>query len=324
MSEIEKAPDVAALTVELLGAYLANNTVPSEELAGLIRSTRAALTEDVAPVEPEAEAPTFTPAVSVRKSLASPDHLISLIDGKPYKILKRHLTTHGLTPDTYRERYGLPASYPMVAPTFAALRRSIAETIGLGNRKKSDATPAVEATSASQNSSIPKPAAASAVSEGKTQTAKKVPAKASGRKAKLASNADVALANTVDAAAPVPVSKLAQPDAVSATIDRPVVGKVGAKPATMSVSAKVKKQPVKRMARAPKSTQELDAPNATLETVAKDATEVTPAVVKKPKARGKLVLFGKDSPKQQAPSSPAGSDSNETKGRWKRPGAGAD
>lgn len=133
MSEVENQTDVAALTVQLLSAYLANNTVPSDDLAALIRSTRAALTETEAePVEDEA--PTHTPAVSVRKSLASPDHIISLIDGKPYKVLKRHLATHGLTPTTYRERYNLPASYPMVAPSFAAHRRAIAEKIGLGRK----------------------------------------------------------------------------------------------------------------------------------------------------------------------------------------------
>ncbi|MFT4055318.1 MAG: MucR family transcriptional regulator [Novosphingobium sp.] len=136
MPDTEKTTDIAALTVQLLSAYLANNTVASEDLSGLIRSTKAALTDDAA-VEPVTEeAPTYTPAVSVRKSQASSEHLLSLIDGKPYKTLKRHLASHGLTPEAYRERYNLPASYPMVALDFTAKRRAIAEKIGLGSRKQ--------------------------------------------------------------------------------------------------------------------------------------------------------------------------------------------
>lgn len=134
MTETDATPDVAALTVQLLSAYLSNNTVASDDLAELIRTTRAALTEDAAePAPPEAE--TFQPAVSVRKSLAASSHIISLIDGKPYKTLKRHLAANGLTPDTYRSRYNLPATYPMVAPDYAAHRRAVAQKIGLGSRK---------------------------------------------------------------------------------------------------------------------------------------------------------------------------------------------
>jgi predicted transcriptional regulator len=135
MSENEKSSDVTALTVQLLSAYLANNTVASEDLAGLIRSTREALTAEPEIPANEAEDQEYTPAVSVRKSLSSPEHIISLIDGRPYKTLKRHLAGHGLTPDSYRARYNLPASYPMVAPSFAAKRREIAEKIGLGSRR---------------------------------------------------------------------------------------------------------------------------------------------------------------------------------------------
>jgi predicted transcriptional regulator len=143
MPEAEPTSDVAALTVQLLSAYLANNTVPSEELAGLIRSTRDALTQEAETLGQE-EPETFTPAISVRKSLASPDHIISLIDGKPYKTLKRHLMGHGLTPESYRSRYNLPANYPMVAPAYAEHRRDIARKAGLGSKR-----PAVEATTAS-------------------------------------------------------------------------------------------------------------------------------------------------------------------------------
>jgi predicted transcriptional regulator len=135
MPETDPTSDVAALTVQLLSAYLANNTVASDDLADLIRTTRAALTEEETAAEPVAEPETFTPAVSVRKSLASSSHIISLIDGKAYKTLKRHLSSHGLTPETYRSRYNLPATYPMVAPDYAAHRRAVAQKIGLGSRK---------------------------------------------------------------------------------------------------------------------------------------------------------------------------------------------
>lgn len=74
------------------------------------------------------------PAVSVRKSLASRDHIISLIDGKPYKTLTRHLSRHGLTPADYRERYGLKPDYPMTAPAYSEARRAMAKKIGLGRK----------------------------------------------------------------------------------------------------------------------------------------------------------------------------------------------
>jgi predicted transcriptional regulator len=136
MPDTESRSDVTALTVQLLSAYLANNTVASDDLANLIRTTRSALTEDVNPAPAEPAQETYVPAVTARKSLASPEHVLSLIDGKPYKTLKRHLARHGLTPDSYRERYKLPSSYPMVAPSFAAKRREIAQKIGLGVRSK--------------------------------------------------------------------------------------------------------------------------------------------------------------------------------------------
>lgn len=85
----------------------------------------------------------FTPAVSVRKSTASRDHIISMIDGKPYRTLRRHLSTHGLTPEQYRERYGLKSDYPMVAPNYSEARRSMAKRLGLGRKPKSaDQAPA--------------------------------------------------------------------------------------------------------------------------------------------------------------------------------------
>jgi len=78
----------------------------------------------------------FTPAVSVRKSLASKDHIISMIDGKPYKTLRRHLSANGLTPEEYRARYNLKADYPMVAENYSTSRREMAKKIGLGRKRR--------------------------------------------------------------------------------------------------------------------------------------------------------------------------------------------
>ncbi len=178
MADTEQS-DVTALTVQLLSAYLGNNTVAPAELAELIRSTRTVLSEPQA--QPDAEpADVPTPAVSVRKSLANPEHLISLIDGKPYKTLKRHLTRHGLTPETYRNRYNLPPGYPMVAPAFAEKRRAIAEAIGLGRRPKRDKAETSKAAPAPAEASAPgntsRKADASAQSSNQSSAAQAEPA----------------------------------------------------------------------------------------------------------------------------------------------------
>ena len=137
-------PDFTAMTVQLLSAYFANNQVPASDIPGIIETTRTALERKTAteiPAEPE-----HVPAVSVRKSLASRDHIISLIDGKPYKSLKRHIGRHGLTPAEYRERYNLAKDYPMVAPGYSEQRREVAQRLGLGRKKveASDVTVAPE------------------------------------------------------------------------------------------------------------------------------------------------------------------------------------
>jgi predicted transcriptional regulator len=128
------------LATELTIAWLGNpNTrVTNEEVpAFLARMHEAVLSlsngssTDASSAEPHAE---YTPATTVRRSLASRDHIISMIDGKPYKTLRRHLAGHGLTPEQYRERYNLKPDYPMVAPSYSEARRSMAKTIGLGRK----------------------------------------------------------------------------------------------------------------------------------------------------------------------------------------------
>ena len=127
------------LATELTIAWLGNpNTrISADEVPAFLRrmhETVSGLT--AAPVETPAGEPQqeYSPAVSVRKSLASKDHIISMIDGKPYKTLRRHLATHGLTPEQYRERYNLRPDYPMVAENYSESRRAMAKQIGLGRK----------------------------------------------------------------------------------------------------------------------------------------------------------------------------------------------
>ena len=125
--------DLISLTSEIVSAFVANNAIKSDDVAGLIRETHGALAALGNRPVPETPAePAFVPAVTVRKSLASRDHILSLIDGKPYKVLTRHLKHHGLTGAQYRARFNLPKSYPLVAPNFSEARRALAMKIGLG------------------------------------------------------------------------------------------------------------------------------------------------------------------------------------------------
>jgi predicted transcriptional regulator len=127
------------LATELTIAWLSNpNTaVTADEVSGVLAKMHAAVTSLASPqtsaAEPE-QAEVFVPAITARKSLASKDHIISLIDGKPYKALKRHLSGHGLTPEQYRERYNLKADYPMVSENYSQARRDMAKKIGLGRK----------------------------------------------------------------------------------------------------------------------------------------------------------------------------------------------
>ena len=127
------------LATELTIAWLGNpNTRSSADdvpaFLGKMHDTVATLLGGEAPGQPSEPAAEYTPAVSARKSLASKDHIISMIDGKPYKTLRRHLATKGLTPAEYRERYGLRVDYPMVAENYSESRRAMAKQIGLGRK----------------------------------------------------------------------------------------------------------------------------------------------------------------------------------------------
>lgn len=135
--------DVIALTADIVSAYVSNNSVPMPELATLLSRVHEALTglgQAGAPVEPDTRK--ITPG-QIRKSI-TPDALISFIDGKPYKTLKRHLSGHGLTIEAYRERFGLPRDYPATAANYSAMRAEFARTAGLGHKRRKPAEHASE------------------------------------------------------------------------------------------------------------------------------------------------------------------------------------
>jgi predicted transcriptional regulator len=116
----------------VVAAFVSNNPLPKGELPALFRTihdTLARLSGEVENTAPNEEPK--HPAVSIRKSI-TPEYLICLEDGKKFKSLKRHLGTHGLTPDQYRAKWKLPADYPVVAPNYAATRSALAKAIGLG------------------------------------------------------------------------------------------------------------------------------------------------------------------------------------------------
>ena len=123
------------LTADVVAAYVSNNPVPAGDLPNLIAEIHAALGR----VGGAAEAPIADkqkPAVNPKRSVHD-DYIVCLEDGKRFKSLKRHLMTHyGLTPDQYREKWGLDANYPMVAPTYAAARSQLAKKMGLGRKRK--------------------------------------------------------------------------------------------------------------------------------------------------------------------------------------------
>jgi predicted transcriptional regulator len=150
------------LATELTIAWLSNpNTrAGADEVPSFLARMHDAVAGLTTPAaQPEASTNVeHTPAVSARKSLASKDHIISMIDGKPYKTLRRHLSTHGLTPDEYRARYNLRPDYPMVAETYSEARRDMAKKIGLGRKPSAGTeTPPAETSSSEQAASATPP-----------------------------------------------------------------------------------------------------------------------------------------------------------------------
>jgi predicted transcriptional regulator len=127
----ESSDQVLGLTAQIVSAHVRHNTVPSEALPALIQEVYKTLVNiDKGPVQ--AEKP--TPAIPVKQSVRH-DRIVCLEDGKSFSMLKRHLMTdHKLTPQQYREKWGLPRDYPMVAPAYAQTRSALAKKIGLGRK----------------------------------------------------------------------------------------------------------------------------------------------------------------------------------------------
>ena len=135
MAELESAEDtLLTLTADIVAAHVSNNSVAVNDLPNLIQNVHSALSgisnNGAAPeAKPE-------PKVSIRSSV-KPDYIVCLEDGKKLKMLKRHLATHySMTPDQYRQKWGLSADYPMVAPNYAEQRRTLAKSIGLGTKRR--------------------------------------------------------------------------------------------------------------------------------------------------------------------------------------------
>jgi len=124
-----------ALTANIVSAYVSNNPVPSTEIPALIGQVHSAL-KRVSGGQVTTSAEPLKPAIPVKRSITS-DYLICLEDGKKFKSLKRHLRTqYKMTPEQYREKWGLPPDYPMVAPNYAAARSQLAKQMGLGQQRR--------------------------------------------------------------------------------------------------------------------------------------------------------------------------------------------
>jgi predicted transcriptional regulator len=135
MSENPKSGDFIELTADIVSAYVSNNTVAAGDIPSLINQVHAALVR-VSGGHGEAPSDALKPAVAVKKSV-TPEHIVCLEDGKKFKSLKRHLRTqYNMTPEQYREKWGLPVDYPMVAPNYAAARSQLAKQMGLGQQRR--------------------------------------------------------------------------------------------------------------------------------------------------------------------------------------------
>ena len=125
---------LAELTADVVSAYVSNNPVPASDLPALISEIHSALGKTIGGVVEEVQEKP-RPAVNPKRSVTD-DYIICLEDGQKFKSLKRHLMSHyGITPEEYREKWGLPADYPMVAPAYAAQRSKLAREMGLGRKR---------------------------------------------------------------------------------------------------------------------------------------------------------------------------------------------
>ncbi len=127
--------DYIGLTANIVSAYVSNNTVAAADIPALINQVHAALVRVASGSEAASSEP-LRPAVPVKRSI-TPEYLVCLEDGKKFKSLKRHLRSqYGMTPEQYREKWGLAPDYPMVAPNYAATRSQLAKQMGLGQQRR--------------------------------------------------------------------------------------------------------------------------------------------------------------------------------------------
>jgi predicted transcriptional regulator len=135
MADSSSEQSLIELTAQIVAAYIGHNSVPSGEIANLIGQVHSAL-KRVVGAPAAAPADVQKPAVPVKRSIAS-DYIVCLEDGKKFKSLRRHLRTqYDMTPEQYRDKWGLPPDYPMVAPNYAAARSQLAKQMGLGQQRR--------------------------------------------------------------------------------------------------------------------------------------------------------------------------------------------
>ena len=147
MTDTQTAPDYLEMAADIVSAFVSHNSLPASDLPALIGNVNHALRNlgsgASQPVEAQKE-----PAVPIKKSV-QPDFIVCLEDGKKFKSLKRHLrTVFNLTPEEYRAKWGLPPTYPMVAPNYAAARSELAKSMGLGQQRRRSAPVESEPTKA--------------------------------------------------------------------------------------------------------------------------------------------------------------------------------
>jgi predicted transcriptional regulator len=135
MGDASDANGTIGLTAEIVSAYVSNNTVASADIPALINQVHTALLRLISGDTPSPSEP-LKPAVPIKRSI-NPDFVVCLEDGKKFKSLKRHLRTqYNMTPEQYRDKWNLPADYPMVAPNYAAARSQLATQMGLGQQRR--------------------------------------------------------------------------------------------------------------------------------------------------------------------------------------------
>ena len=135
MSEDSGNGEFVGLTASIVSAYVSNNSVAAGDIPALINQVHAALLR-VSSGQGPSQAEPLKPAIAVKRSI-TPDYIVCLEDGKKFKSLKRHLRTqYNMTPEQYREKWGLAAEYPMVAPNYAAARSNLAKQMGLGQQRR--------------------------------------------------------------------------------------------------------------------------------------------------------------------------------------------